>query len=119
VFYGLQLMGAFSGGIVIALVYSLFRRTGCPRIASLGIALIHAFAYAFWYYTTEVEVYVPALIFIALSALVLFTSDRLGWIRCMVLSLLVAISVYFHQTNILFLPVVLAYGQRIARQRAD
>lgn len=58
---------AFCGAGVLALTFAALRRFGVPRGAAAGAMALLGVSPAFWEFSTEAELYVPALLFSALA----------------------------------------------------
>lgn len=102
------------GSATLGLLFVFFRkRFGLPVLSAwLGTA-VAGFSYGIWFYSANVEVYMPALFFTLLSLYILgkkeWTSTQV-WQAAMVHSA----AILFHQMNILLVPVILykIYTQR-------
>lgn len=95
------------GAATLALVFIFFRRRfGLPSVTAWLCTAVAAFSYGIWFYSVNVEVYMPSLFFTMWSLYVLAKkewSSREVW----TISLLHSLAILFHQMNILLTPVVL------------
>ena len=99
----LQIMNAVFGGVCVALVYMLVTRYTRPLLA-LGAAMLLGLSHGDWLYSAEVEVYVLSVLFLVAS---LYAALRLRDRRWpFVLGILYGGAMLAHQTNVLFLPVL-------------
>ncbi|MGB8190667.1 MAG: hypothetical protein WCF67_02055 [Chitinophagaceae bacterium] len=95
------------GAATLSLVFRFFRkRFNLPVLTSwLGTAVI-GFSYGIWFYSVNVEVYMPALFFTLWSLYILGEKEwsaKEVWRASLVHSL----AILFHQMNILLVPVLL------------
>jgi hypothetical protein len=104
------------GAALLALVFIFFRRRFelSPLTSWLCTAVV-GLSYGIWFYSVNVEVYMPALFFTLLS---LYTLSRKEWSSRHVwrISIVHALAILFHQMNILLVPVVI---YKIATQRKN
>jgi hypothetical protein len=95
------------GAAVLAMVFIFFRRRFNLSVLSawLGTA-VTAFSYGIWFYSVNVEVYMPALFFTIWS---LYIMGKKEWSSRQVwaIGLVHSLAILFHQMNILLAPVVL------------
>jgi hypothetical protein len=102
------------GAATLGLLFLFFRRRfGLPVLTAwLGTA-VAGFSYGIWFYSVNVEVYMPALFFTLLG---LYISGKKEWNSRQVwlVALVHSMSILFHQMNILLTPVILykIYTQR-------
>ncbi|MFH1679836.1 MAG: glycosyltransferase family 39 protein [Candidatus Eisenbacteria bacterium] len=114
----LQGLGALSGAACVVLLYCVLRcACGVSTRTALPGSLLLAFSYAFWYYSSEVEVYVPALVPVLLSALLTCRAKRLPNVRAVMSALLVSVAAFFHQTNLLIAAPLAVYFLRTEPRR--
>ncbi len=94
------------GALTLCILYLFARhRLRLDRgAASLAVGL-PAVSFGFWFYSAVVEVYLPALFFMAWTAYLLAGDDFDSRLLARV-GLLHAVGTLFHQLNILFVPVV-------------
>src|SRR5215213_1011744 len=102
------------GAATLGLMFLFLRRRfGLPVLTAwLGVAAA-GFSYGIWFYSVNVEVYMPALFFTLLALYILGKKEwtsRQVWLTALVHSL----AILFHQMNILLVPVILykIYSQR-------
>ncbi len=105
-----RLVESFSsvwGAAVLAMVFVFFRqRFGLGVLTSWLCTAVVGFSYGIWFYSANVEVYMPSLFFTTLSLYILSKkewSSREVWR----ISLASSLAIVFHQMNILLIPVVL------------
>jgi hypothetical protein len=98
---------ALWGSSVLSVAFLFFRnRFNLPiDLAMIGVFVI-AFSFGMWFYSTNVEVYMPPMFFI-LCCLYLMTSQLNRTSDSLLVGALHSGAVLFHQVNILFLPVVM------------
>jgi hypothetical protein len=103
--------------VAIGATFFIVRRFYGSKIAGAVAALALLVCRGFWLIATQAEVYVPALGALALltALLLAWENARITWPRTLVLALLFAIGVFYHQTNVLF-AVPLAYWFLSGRQ---
>jgi hypothetical protein len=105
--YIIESFTALWGSSVLTVVYLFFRnRFHLTRNACLLGTTIVAFSYGVWFYSVNVEVYMPPLFFILWSLYVLTNKDfsvKDIW----KIAVLHSLAILFHQVNILFTIVVL------------
>lgn len=99
---------AWSAGSLTLFFLFLRYRFSISPFASLLATLVPAFSYGLWFYSTNVEVYMPPLFFIMLALYRItgeknFNRSLNAAILCHVLSIL------FHTGSVLFTPVLLWY----------
>src|SRR6478736_4039816 len=76
-----------------------------PITAFLGTCL-PAFSFGIWFYSANIEVYMPSLFFMLLI-LYKLTSDTFNNKTLSIVILLHVLAILFHQVNIIFTPVIL------------
>lgn len=105
--YLVESFTAFWGSGVLAICYLFFRnRFGVGKVLSLLGVLVIAFSYGTWFYSVNVEVYMPPMFFI-LCSLYVITKTTPQQTDIWMIGLLHAMAVLFHQVNILFCIVAL------------
>lgn len=98
---------ALCGSVSMAIVYSFFRwRFGLKPLPSLVFLSVIAFSYGVWFYSTNIEVYAPAMMFL-LASLYLLTSPAFSKATIWKVSVLHCLAVLYHQLHILFALVIL------------
>jgi hypothetical protein len=95
------------GAATLAMVFLFFRRRfGLPVLTAwLGTAVV-GFSYGIWFYSVNVEVYMPSLFFTVWALYILSInewSSRQVWRIAVIHSL----AILFHQMNILLTPIIL------------
>ncbi len=105
--YIIESFTALWGASALTVCYLFFRRRFfLSRISSwLGTAIV-GFSYGFWFYSINIEVYLPPLFFILLSLYTLTKKEFLASDAKRV-AILHSLAILFHQVNVLFVPVVL------------
>ena len=102
------------GAATLALVFLFFRRRfGLPVLSAwLGTAAV-GFSYGIWFYSVNVEVYMPSLFFTILALYILSIKE---WNSKHVWRIVIvhSFAILFHQMNILLTPIILykIYSQR-------
>ena len=103
----LQALNSLFGAACVALFYRWTARF-TPRPAALVFSILLAVAHAFWLYSVEVEVYVVAVLFLVWAATLMDKDKaRMSWKEGMKIGAIGGGAVLAHQTNVLFLPVLL------------
>ncbi|MFC1878510.1 hypothetical protein ACFLZW_01225 [Chloroflexota bacterium] len=105
----LQILNALLSTIVILLFYRLLQKLTNIGLA-FGIAILLSVTNAYWYFSTEVEVYILSLLFlVALFYWITVspTSPRTSS-HDIITGLLLGLAILAHQTNTLFFPIILA-----------
>jgi hypothetical protein len=97
---------AIWGSAVIVMVYAFFRnRFSLSQIPSISGAAIVGCSFGVWFYSVNVEVYMPPIFFILLALYIISRND-LSRRDIFAISILHSLAVLFHQVNILFAVVV-------------
>ena len=76
-----------------------------PAAAVAGTAIV-AFSYGFWFYSVNIEVYLPPLFFV-LCCLYILTDKNFSAKDVWKIAILHTLAILFHQVNILLAPVIL------------
>ncbi len=116
--YAIESFTAVWGSSALSMVYLMFRNRFhlYPLAAAAGTAII-GFSYGVWFYSVNIEVYMPPLFFI-LSALYFLTKEKLSNNDIIKIALLHSMAILFHEVNILF-SVVVVYGIVANRKHLD
>jgi hypothetical protein len=99
-------MNAFFGALTLGVTHLLLRVRG--RLDTIGALLgttLVGFSFGFWFFSTMVEVYIPALFFLTLAMLIL-TAPTLSGTGFAALGLVHAMAILFHQVHVLFFSVI-------------
>src|SRR5206468_3629262 len=113
-YYLVEAIDGFWGTLTLVVVFKFLRnRFGYDNITSFIGTCLPAFSFGMWFYSTNIEVYMPPLFFLTLSLYylskpVVTKKDFYAVIVFHVLAIL------FHQANILFTPIIV---WRIWRER--
>jgi len=104
----LQLLNAIVGALGILMFFAIAKRiTRHDTIALISAALLGV-SYGYWYYSLEVEVYIIASFFLLLCFWLTYNRFQMSSPKsCMLIGLLHGLAILFHQTNVLFIFVVL------------
>ncbi len=115
-YYAVELMdSAWAAGSMV-MVFLFFRhRFGFTRGNSIACALVPAFSFGFWFYATNIEVYMPPL-FLILVILYLLSRPKISSGTFLAVAVLHGLAILYHQSNIVLIPVVLI---RIWQSRAN
>ena len=107
--YIIESFTALWGSSALTMVYLFLRRRfhHSSTTSGLGTAVV-AFSYGVWFYSTNIEVYLPPLFFILLCLYILTKKD-LSKNDIWKIAVLHSLAILFHQVNILFAVVVLHY----------
>lgn len=102
------------GSACLALVWAIFRTRFGHRVATaLSATSIIAFSYGTWFYSANIEVYMPAIFFMLL--LLHAIPEKLSRNSVLLLAVLHSLAILFHQVNILFAVFLLYYFIRQGR----
>jgi len=104
----MQTLNIVAGSLcAIFLFKCVLEATASRFLASFSLSSL-VVSYAFWYYSSEVEVYVFSALFLIVTFYTLLRYRNSGTpASYLVPSLFFCLAVLFHQTNVLFLPVLL------------
>jgi hypothetical protein len=108
--YLLQWTDCAAGGLLVWLAYRLFRSLGAPSSNSAACAVILGAAATFWKFTTDVDSYILANLFLVAAYLTTRRSLLAG-------ALLYVCAMTMHQLAALFYPAALALIWRRSRER--
>ncbi len=101
-------MSSFFGALILGVFYTLMRRRlELGIMASIIATSLPAFSFAFWFYSSVVEIYMIPMFFLMLI-LYFLTSEDVTWGTFLTVGAIHGIAMLIHQSNVLFLPVVLA-----------
>ena len=103
----IEILHAISGMILLMLFYTILRkRMGLNRPIAYAASAIPFWSYGIWCYSTSVEVYIIPLCFLLATVLVM---SRLkgGWKTVVLASSFLSLAILFHQSHILFVPVLM------------
>ncbi len=101
------LLDSIFGSLTLCVFYRVLReRLGLNQVVSLLGTMLPAFSFAFWYYSDCVDVYIVQLFFLMLT-LYLLTAKKLEPKQCALIGFTSGLATLFHQSHILFIPVVL------------
>jgi len=105
--YLIEVVNAFWGAGAVLMVNLFLRKRFHlkPITAFLGTCL-PAFSFGIWFYSANIEVYMPSLFFMLLI-LYKLTGDTFNSKTMTIVILLHALAILFHQVNIIFTPVIL------------
>jgi len=112
-------MSSFFGALTLGIFYTLMRRRlKLGIILSIIATSLPAFSFAFWFYSSVVEIYMIPMFFLMLI-LYFLTGEHVTWGTFLAVGAIHGIAMLIHQSNVLFLPVVLAavylYGKNNKR----
>ena len=106
-YYLVESFTAFCGSISMAIVYSFFRwRFNWKPWPSIVFSSVIAFSYGMWFYSTNIEVYAPAMMFL-LASLYILASPDFSMKDVWKVSALHCLAIVYHQLHILFAIVIL------------
>jgi len=95
------------GAATLAFVFVFFRkRFNQPVVSSWLCTAVVAFSYGIWFYSANVEVYMPSLFF-TVWTLYLLTEKEWSSRQVWRIGIVHSLAILFHQMNILLIPVVL------------
>src|SRR5690606_26262901 len=94
------------GAGLLALVFHIFRsRFLMNIIIAISGTTIIGFSYGVWFYSTNIEVYLPSVFFILL--LLHLIPEKLNIKNIFPIAVLHSIAILFHQVNILFIIIII------------
>lgn len=106
-YYLVEAFTALWGSGTMTVVYCFFRnRFKLSVIQSLISLTVIAFSFGPWFYSVNIEVYAPPMLFL-LIALYILTKERLQQADVWKVALLHIMAILFHQVHILFTVVIL------------
>lgn len=106
-YYLVEAIDACWGCLGLTVVYRIFlHRIQMNRKESLLGTTVIAFSFGFWFYSSNIEVYMPPLFFL-LYCLYICTKKNLEPKDIFRLAVLHALAILFHQANVLFTPIIL------------
>lgn len=106
-YYLVETFTALWGSGSMTVVYGFFRnRFKLPVIQSIVSLTVIAFSFGPWFYSVNIEVYAPPMLFL-LAALYILTKERLQQADVWKIALLHVMAILFHQVHVLFTVVVL------------
>ncbi|UCH79028.1 MAG: hypothetical protein JSU81_03505 [Candidatus Coatesbacteria bacterium] len=104
----MHVVNALAGGAGVFLIFTLCRRLGAGRLASLGAGAALATAAAYWSTAAGVATHLPGMA-MALAALYAAAVTRASAVRAAVAGAVCAGAALFDQINLLLAPPVAAY----------
>jgi hypothetical protein len=113
-YFLVESFGSIFGAATLSIVFLFFRRRFLLSVLTswLGTAIV-GFSYGIWFYSVNVEVYAPSLLF---TIWTLYVATRKNWNAkdVWLVAFLQSVAILFHQMNILITPVILykIYEQR-------
>lgn len=101
-------MSSFFGALTLCVIYMIMRkRLNLGILTSITATSLPAFSFAFWFYSSVVEIYMIPMFFLMLI-LYFLTGEHVTWGTFLAVGAIHGIAMLIHQSNVLFLPVVLA-----------
>lgn len=106
-YYLVEAFTALCGSVSMAIVYSFFRwRFNWKPWPSVLFSSVIAFSYGMWFYSANIEVYAPAMMFL-LASLYKLSSPSFSGRDLWLVALLHCLAILFHQLHILFAVVII------------
>lgn len=106
-YYLVESFTAICGSVSMAIVYSFFRwRFNWKVLPAIVFSSVIAFSYGVWFYSANIEVYAPAMMFL-LASLYKLSSPSFSKKDVWQVAILHCLAVLFHQLHILFAVVIL------------
>ena len=106
-YYAVELMDSIWASGSMMIVYLFFRnRFGFNGVSAFISTWVPALSFGFWFYATNIEVYMPPLLFL-LCAMYILTKKSVNGRNFILVAVLHSLAIMYHQSNIIFLPVVL------------
>lgn len=106
-YYAVELMDSIWASGSMCMVYLFFRnRFEFERLSAFVSTCVPALSFGFWFYATNIEVYMPPLFFLLVALYILTKKDLTGK-DFLVVAVLQGLAILYHQSNIVFTPVVL------------
>ncbi|MBU1022936.1 DUF2723 domain-containing protein, partial [bacterium] len=100
-------LSTFFGSLTLCVFYSIMRmRLNLSKAASAVATMLPAFSFAFWFYSSVVEIYMIPMFFLLLILFIL-TSEKVSSETFLWVGFLHAVAMLVHQSNVLFLPIVI------------
>lgn len=107
--YILEFSNSLWGAGIITIIFLFFRnRYKCNLLFSIGASSIPLFSFGVWFYSTNIEVYMPAILFL-LSSLYVLTRPDFTKKNLYISILLQILAILFHQFSILFTPTIIYF----------
>lgn len=104
--YLLEAMDAVWGTLILVTFFNFLQyRFKYDRLTAFIATCLPAFSFGMWFYSTNIEVYMPPLLFL-LSALYILTDEPLTKKKIYLAIALHVLAILFHQVNILFTPII-------------
>ncbi|HUX84415.1 MAG TPA: hypothetical protein VMV20_04230 [Chitinophagaceae bacterium] len=106
-YYAVEMMdSAWAAGSMV-MVFMFFRnRFGFSRGNALACTCVPALSFGFWFYATNIEVYMPPL-FLLLVILYILSKTKITSGDFLAVAVLHGLAILYHQSNIVLVPVVL------------
>ncbi|WP_127131888.1 glycosyltransferase family 39 protein [Pseudoflavitalea rhizosphaerae] len=106
-YYLVEAFTAVCGSVSMTIVYSFFRwRFNWKPWPSVVFSSVIAFSYGMWFYSANIEVYAPAMMFL-LASLYKLTSPSFSKKDLWLVAVLHCLAILFHQLHILFALVII------------
>ncbi|MFL5787929.1 MAG: hypothetical protein ACJ748_07745, partial [Flavisolibacter sp.] len=106
-YYLVESIDAFWGTLTLVIVFNFFKnRFGYDTLTSFIATCLPAFSFGMWFYSTNIEVYMPPLFFLMLC-LYIISKPQINKRDLYLLILFHVLAILFHQANILFTPIIL------------
>ena len=100
-------LSTFFGSLTLCVFYSIMRwRLNLSKAVSAVATMLPGFSFAFWFYSSAVEIYMIPMFFLLLILYVL-TNENISARTFLWVGFLHAVAMLIHQSNILFLPIVI------------
>lgn len=103
----LSYMSSFFGALTLCVIYTIYRkRLNLGILMSIVATSLPAFSFAFWFYSSVVEIYMIPMFFLILI-LYLLSGDDISWKTFLIAGAIHGIAMLIHQSNVLFFPVMI------------
>lgn len=105
--YLIEAMDAVWGTLILVTFFNFLQyRFKYDRLTAFIATCLPAFSFGMWFYSTNIEVYMPPLFFLLL-ALYILTDEPLTKKKLYLAITFHVLAILFHQVNILFTPIIL------------
>lgn len=106
-YFLVEIVDTIWGCLGLTVVYRIFMlRMKMTRAESFLGTCVVAFSFGMWFYCSNIEVYMPSTLFLLLG-LFLCTKEQLNGRDVLLITLVNCLAVLFHESNVLFAPIVL------------
>lgn len=106
-YFLVEIVDTIWGCLALTVVYRIFlQRMRMTRTEAFLGTCVTAFSFGMWFYCSNIEVYMPSTLFLLLG-LFLCMKEELTNRDVLLITLVHCLAVLFHESNVLFAPIVL------------